>query len=153
MELTNLIWHLGALLAALWAAFAYRALLTRSTELEQGVLASLLDHSVDGPATQADGGQERMVIRRRSVRTRALRWFVDEFARRRSVVVEWQDLKSLVQMSEQQWQFALGSLLESLNDLNRWNLRNGHHVVLQWRASETVSGEWVLTDKNAKDEG
>jgi hypothetical protein len=96
MDLTNLIWHLGSALAALWAGFAYRALRAQYTEFRQAVMGSLM------PETP---------LHQKSLRVRSLRWILDEFVREHDVQLDILSKKELLLIEQSEWTAAILSLL------------------------------------------
>lgn len=110
MELTNLIWHLGAAVAALWAAFAYRSVASRYLELRQAVIPSLCFMDSSSPVKSAET-LTPVKPRMRSIRMRTVRWLGDEFRRRygRSLVIGEQE--QFIALEQAQWSKAVGGLL------------------------------------------
>lgn len=107
MELTNLIWHLGAALAAVWAAFAYRALSARHAELRSSVLVSLLPMERQGASESASPP----LLQRRSLRMRTLRWVAEELRDVYGFNVIVDASQELLEMDQPAWNAALGELL------------------------------------------
>lgn len=107
MELTNLIWHLGAALAAVWAALAYRALNTRHAELRRSVLVSLL------PLRQQDQSKplQPPLLQRRSLRLRTLRWVAEELRAVYGFDVVVDASQELLELDQPIWSAAIGELL------------------------------------------
>jgi hypothetical protein len=143
MELTNLMWHLGALLASVWAGFAYRGLLQRQKELEEAVLVSLLQEANDNGSAASDGMSARQLAHIRSTRARALRWFCDEFLRRYSSRVRWGDSSHLLLLPEEQWRMALSGLYVLLRDREDKLALHSSASVLTWQANVHGSGKWL----------
>lgn len=114
MELTNLVWHLGALVAAVWAAFAYRSLVFSRAEMEQAVLATvLLPTGAEAPQSSHVLSQGALLARRRSLRARALHWFASELRRRKGIDLRWP--RSIFETSDEIWRAALADLYVYLN--------------------------------------
>lgn len=143
MELTNLIWHLGALLASVWAGFAYRGLLLRQKELEEAVLVSLLQEVNDTGCAATDGMSTRQLAQKRSTRARALRWFCDEFLRRYSSRVSWGDSSYLMLLPDEQWRAALSGLYALLRDREDKLALHSSASVLTWQATAHGAGKWL----------
>lgn len=146
MELTNLIWHLGALLASLWAAFSYRSLLVRQKELEEGVLASLLESRAEMSTASDDLGSPRHLALQRSVRTRALRWYSDEFTRRCQVSITWQNMSSLLTLPDHQWRRAVTALQFLLVEQKLPLEGAVTKLKLTWKSEDDGLGKWVSAD-------
>jgi hypothetical protein len=109
MELTNLIWHLGAALAALWAGLAYRSLSARYAEVRESVLPSVLQ------VHKTESGESTAFVlpaQERSSRVRALRWMVTEFARNYGVECTVGEQQTLLSVGRTQWARAVAQLFE-----------------------------------------
>ncbi len=143
MELTNLMWHLGALLASVWAGFAYRGLLLRQKELEEGVLVSLLQEANVTGCAATDGMSARQLARKRSTRARALRWFCEEFLRRYSSRVSWGNSSHLLLLPDEQWRMALSELYLLLRDREDKLALHSAASVLTWQATHDGAGKWL----------
>ena len=141
MELTNFIWHLGAALAALWAGLAYRSLKLKLIELEQGVLASLLERTDEGSASNTPARMRR----RASVRARALRWFSAKLERKHGTQIEFSNRQVLYELGQSDWNLAVHLLSDLLNDEAFFRNRAGHACQLIW-FSEGTTGRWVLEE-------
>lgn len=134
MELTNLIWHLGAAIAALWAGFAYRGLRARYADLTESVLPSVLRIHT---AHQLDSGGQALSAKERSSRVRALRWLVSEFGRHYGIQCTVDDQQSFVLLATQQWLTAFSQLFECSQGLVRlpqsifWQDENGVRMTTQ----------------------
>ncbi|MEN9809548.1 MAG: hypothetical protein RLZZ488_1115 [Pseudomonadota bacterium] len=107
MELTNLIWHLGAALAAFWAAIAYRALNARHIELRRSVLVSLLPLRQQGTSDSLPAP----VLQRRSLRLRTLRWVAEELRVNYGFEVVVDASQELLELDQPIWSAAVGELL------------------------------------------
>ena len=142
MELTNLIWHLGALLAAIWAAFAYRSMLMRNKELEEGVLVSLLERKVESSVVPS----QRQLALRRSARARALRWYSEEFLRRNHVALTWKDMPTLLALSEESWRAVISELHETLMQRGMPMGWLKHGIQGEWKVRDDGQGEWVIKE-------
>lgn len=147
MELTNFLWHLGALIAAIWAGFSYRALLFRQQELEAGVLSSLLLTKADLVAPDAPGPLPRHLSLLRSVRVRALSWFADELSRRHGCLVLWQDNEMLMRLSDEHWRGAVAGLYQFLQHPKKLVFTRGQACILHWHDAVSGSGEWVVVSR------
>jgi hypothetical protein len=143
MELTNLMWHLGALLASVWAGFAYRGLLLRQKELEEAVLVSLLQEANVTGCAATDGMSARQLARKRSTRARALRWFCEEFLRRYSSRVSWGNSSHLLLLPDEQWRTALSELYLLLRDREDKLALHSAASVLTWQATHDGAGKWL----------
>lgn len=150
MELTNLLWHLGALIAALWAGFSYRTLLLRQQELESGVLASLLLPQADTADSQAARPSTRQLSLLRSARVRALGWFVDEFAHRHGCKLVWKDRELLIGLSDEHWRQAVSDLYERLLRPGRL-LSSAQPCLLDWQRPDNAVGQWIVVSESGKD--
>ena len=139
MELTNFIWHLGAVLAALWAGLAYRSLKVKFIELEQGVMASLLEDEGSGDSPLSPALERRRV----SVRARALRWFSRELARKRQVQVEFSNRQNLYQMPQSEWCVATRRLSGLFVDDAFFGGVSERACQLMW-TSEGGAGHWMI---------
>lgn len=107
MELTNLIWHLGAALAAVWAALAYRTLNTRHVELRRSVLVSLLPLRLQGQSNPLPAP----LLQRRSLRLRTLRWVAEEMHAVHGFEVVVDASQELLELDQPVWSAAVGELL------------------------------------------
>lgn len=109
MELTNLIWHLGAALAALWAALAYRRLNAQYIELRHTVLLSVL------PAHQAreavSSSDQALSPAERSMRVRALGWVLLDLKNSLGLEFAIDGRDALMGVQQEQWSQALAGLL------------------------------------------
>lgn len=143
MELTNLIWHLGALLASVWAGFAYRGLLLRQKELEEAVLVSLLQDVNDTACVVTDGISTLQLAQKRSTRARALRWFCNEFLLKYSSRVSWGDSSYLMLLPDDQWRAALSGLYALLRDREDKLALHSSASALTWQATAHDSGKWL----------
>ena len=143
MELTNLIWHLGALLASVWAGFAYRGLLLRQKELEEAVLVSLLQEAKQKASAVSEGLSTRQLTQKRSTRARALRWFCEEFMRRYSCEVSWSDPSRLLILPDEQWRMAISELYNLLKELEDKQALRASVSVLTWQATSDGAGKWL----------
>jgi len=143
MELTNLMWHLGALLASVWAGFAYRGLLLRQKELEEAVLVSLLQEANVTGSAATDGMSARQLAQKRSTRARALRWFCEEFLRRYSSRVSWGNSSYLLLLPDEQWRMALSELYLLLRDREDKLALHSAASVLTWQATHDGAGKWL----------
>lgn len=142
MDLTNFIWHLGAALAALWAGFAYRANKSRLVELENGVLASLLELECE-----VDETPEPVLKRRRvSARARALRWFAAELARTQGVQVEFLNKQALVDLAQTDWLSAVRRLFALLTHKAFFDRLRGQTCQLVW-CIEGGAGHWSIVNR------
>lgn len=108
MELTNLIWHLGAAIAAVWAAFAYRGLSARYAELKDSVLVSVLPLH---PFADGEGEAKLPALNERSLRIRALRWIMAEFRSAHGVEVVLEGQDSLLMLEQARWVVVLSELV------------------------------------------
>ncbi|NBO38037.1 hypothetical protein EBU99_05590 [bacterium] len=129
MDLTSLIWHLAALLAALWASLAYRSLVSRYRELQEGLVVSLLS----GPRLQGK------IASRRSARIRALRWFSEELSRihRRAIRVDvCKGDSELLQADHSLWCEAMCKLHDMSQDKNfPLSLPEDKAILLCWASA------------------
>lgn len=107
MELTNLIWHLGAALAAFWAAIAYRSLNARHIELRRSVLVSLLPLRQQGSSDSLPAP----LLQRRSLRSRTLRWVAEELRAVHGIEVVVDASQGLLETEQPIWSAAVGELL------------------------------------------
>ncbi|MBM3382940.1 MAG: hypothetical protein FJY29_10925 [Betaproteobacteria bacterium] len=150
MELTNLLWHLGALVAALWAGFSYRALLARQQELEAGVVVSLLLSKAEVPLPEAPRPSPRHLAALRSSRVRALAWFADEFERRYSCSVVWKNRESLLELTDEHWRNALAALYELLMHPEPIVVKRGKQSVLDWQQQVSAGGHWTVVSEKGE---
>lgn len=112
MDLTNLIWHLAAAVAALWAGFAYRSLSSRYSELRHAVVNSMLQlHQAAG----SNSSTSVFASRNRSLRVRALRWLCQEVEQERGILLQVEDAELVVGLEQEAWNRALGILLALTN--------------------------------------
>ncbi|MEY4064080.1 MAG: hypothetical protein RIR26_288 [Pseudomonadota bacterium] len=143
MELTNLVWHLGALVAAVWAAFAYRSLVFSRGELEQGVVGSLLPPTESGrPSALPIASSAAFLARRRSVRSRALRWFASELQRRRRITVQWN--ATIFALSDEEWRLALMELYAHLNAPVPSDASPSQTCSLTWSGEAGKTVQWSV---------
>jgi hypothetical protein len=166
MELTNLIWHLGAAIAAVWAAFAYRGLSARYAELKDSVLVSVLPLH---PSASGEGGEVKLPeLNERARRIRALRWVLAEFRSAHGVVVVFEGQDNLLRLEQAQWVSVVSELVrcvqgsmrlsQTLNWLDQSGNgisaqmfiqklvecgRRGQKMTLQWNAAACAGqGGW-----------
>jgi hypothetical protein len=109
MELTNLIWHLGAAIAALWAAFAYRSLNVRYAELTESVLPAVLPVHKN---RQGEASEGALSARGRSYRIRAVRWLVAEFGRTHGISCSLDAPQNFGSLEQSRWVAAFSQLFE-----------------------------------------
>jgi hypothetical protein len=147
MELTNLIWHLGALIGALWAGFSYRALLLRQQELEGGVLVSLLVPQANSTDAENTRQSQRQLSLLRSARARALAWFVDEFARRHNRDLSWKNRDAVLGLTDEQWRLAISGLFEFLQRPQNLPAAVQQICVLEWQQVAATTGQWAVASE------
>lgn len=140
MELTNLIWHLGAALAAIWAGLAYRSLNHRFVELEQGLLTSLV---LDDSALAEADGATRDNRRRQVARARAVRWIASELKRTHGLQLEIRDKKTLFELPHSDWCRAISRLHDFVSGRDARVTTLQGPVGVQW-TGEGRDGRWVL---------
>ncbi|MEY2987831.1 MAG: hypothetical protein RJB13_1352 [Pseudomonadota bacterium] len=148
MELTNFIWHLGAALAAIWAGLAHRSLKIKLNDLEQGVLASLLENEGEVETHRAPAYKRRRV----SARARALRWFSSDLARSRGIQVEFANRQALYDLPQGDWCLAVRRLSVLLTDKAFCGASLGRICQLSW-LSEGTAGRWVVENWKGGEHG
>lgn len=149
MELTNFIWHLGAALAAVWAALAYRSLKRKTVELEQGVLASLFAEESAGAGE--DSSALAQIRRRNAARVRALRWFADEFSQMHDVRVQYANRQALLELSHSEWCLAAQKLFKALKKKAFFRGVEYRRCRLTW-GGVGANGQWVFESEKERQE-
>lgn len=149
MELTNFIWHLGAALAAVWAALAYRSVKRKTVELEHGVLASLLAEEVTSEGQTSSGLAQ--IRRRNAARVRALRWFADEFSQVHDVRVQYANRQALLELSHSEWCLAAQKLYSMLINKAFSGGVEYRPCQLTW-SGVGANGQWVVECEKERQE-